>query len=153
MGSALSAVAEAIGAGRVAGLVVLGANPVRCGITEDLLARLELLVVIDVLPNPATAVADYLLPGATWAEKRGSYINGKGRLQRFSMAVPPCGEALPDWQILAWLLHALLPEARYATLEEVFAQMAATLPALAGLSLGRIGDQGTQLEPTLIPAA
>jgi NADH-quinone oxidoreductase subunit G len=44
-------------------------------------------VVIDTLPNDLTARADVLLPGATWAEKAGTFENARGRLQSFRQAI------------------------------------------------------------------
>jgi len=131
--------------GRIKGLLVLGEDLGKCGIGPEMLAKLEALVVIDLLPNDTTEKAGVVLPGASFAEKRGSFVNAKGRLQRFNPAIPPVGEARPDWQILAALLRSLDPAQDYSTLEGVFAGMAQEIPALAGLSLARIGDQGVEL--------
>ena len=101
-------------------------------------------MVIDILPTNATAAAHYGLPGVTFAEKRGTLINAKSRLQRLNAAIPPVGHARPDWEILA----ALLAEwglATSASLEDVFAEMARTLPPLAGLNLSKITDHGVEV--------
>ena len=98
-------------------------------------------MVIDIFPTKATAAAHYVLPGVSFAEKRGTFINGKNRLQRFNAAIPPVGIARPEWQTLT----ALLGE-KYAAIEDVFAEMARTLPALAGLNLSKIGDLGVELK-------
>ena len=50
-------------AGKIRALIVLGENVAKHGIGEELLAKLELLVVIDTLPNKATELAHYVLPG------------------------------------------------------------------------------------------
>ena len=42
---------------------------------------------MDILPNETTHAATVLLPSFGFAEKRGSMINGKGRLQRLNRAV------------------------------------------------------------------
>src|SRR6185503_10971260 len=44
--------------------------------------------------------ADLVLPGATYAEKHGTYVNTEGRVQRAERAVFPPGEAREDWSIL-----------------------------------------------------
>jgi NADH-quinone oxidoreductase subunit G len=133
----LADIIEGIKAGKIKTLIVLGEDAVE----EELLKKLELLVVIDTLPNKTTEVAHYVLPGTTFAEKRGTFINGKNRLQRFNAAIPPVGIARPEWQTLT----ALLGE-NYAAIEDVFADMARTLPALAGLNLSKIGDLGVELK-------
>jgi NADH-quinone oxidoreductase subunit G len=44
--------------------------------------------------------ADLVLPGATYAEKHGTYINTEGRVQRGEKAAFPPGAAREDWAIL-----------------------------------------------------
>jgi NADH-quinone oxidoreductase subunit G len=117
------------------------------GITSELLAKLELLVVIDTLPNNVTELAHYVLPGATFAEKRGTFINAKNRLQRLNAAIPSPGIARPEWQTLAALLNELGVDGSYLTIEDVFADMARKLAPLAGLNLSKIGDLGVELKP------
>jgi NADH-quinone oxidoreductase subunit G len=132
----LPEILEGIKAGKIKSLIVLGED-----LDEELAKKLELLVVIDTLPTKAAEHANYVLPGTTFAEKRGTFINGKNRLQRFNAAIPPVGIARPEWQTLTALLGA-----SYATIEDVFAEMARTLPALAGLNLSKIGDLGVELK-------
>jgi NADH-quinone oxidoreductase subunit G len=145
-GARIPAIAEAIKAGIVKTLVVLGENVAKHGIGEDLLAKLELLVVIDTLPNQTTELAHYVLPGATFAEKRGTLINGKNRLQRLNAAIPSPGIARPEWQTLMALLNELGADGSYLAIEDVFADMARTFPPLAGLNLSKIGDLGVELK-------
>jgi NADH-quinone oxidoreductase subunit G len=44
--------------------------------------------------------SDLVLPGATYAEKHGTYVNTEGRVQRAERAVFAPGEAREDWAIL-----------------------------------------------------
>ena len=44
--------------------------------------------------------ANIILPAAAFGENEGTFINGEGRAQEFSAAVPPPGEARPGWKIL-----------------------------------------------------
>jgi NADH-quinone oxidoreductase subunit G len=146
VGARVPLIAEAIKSGKVKALIVLGENVAKHGIGEELLAKLELLVVIDTLPNKGTELAHFVLPGATFAEKRGTFINAKGRLQRLNAAIPSPGGARPEWQTLAALLNELGANGHYLTIEDAFADMARTLPALAGLNLSKIGDLGVELK-------
>jgi NADH-quinone oxidoreductase subunit G len=146
IGARIAVIAEAIKAGKVKTLLVLGENVVAHGIGPELLGKLDLLVVIDTLPNATTEAAHYLLPGATFAEKRGTFINARGRIQRLNAAIPSPGIARPEWQTLAALLNELDADGSYLTIEDVFADMARTIPALAGLNLSKIGDLGVELK-------
>jgi NADH-quinone oxidoreductase subunit G len=148
MGSRIPAIAEAIQAGKIKALLVHGENISKYGIAEDVLAKLDLLVVIDTLPNKVTELAHYVLPGATFAEKRGTFINAKNRLQRLNTAVQSPGIARPEWQTFAALLNELGADGGYLTIEDVFADMARSLAPLAGLNLSKIGDQGVELKPS-----
>jgi NADH-quinone oxidoreductase subunit G len=148
MGSRIPAIAEAIQAGKIKALLVHGENISKYGIAEDVLAKLDLLVVIDTLPNKATELAHYVLPGATFAEKRGTFINAKNRLQRLNIAIPSPGIARPEWQTFAALLNELGADGGYLTLEDVFADMARTLAPLSGLNLSKITDLGIELKTT-----
>ena len=123
-----------------------------CGIPEQDLRKLESLVVTGILPNKTTAAATVLLPSASWAEKRGSMINIKGRLQRLNKAISSPGKARDDWEILRDLLQAVSGSNGTYTVDELFKQIAAEFPALEGLSLSRIGDLGVDLSEKLPPA-
>jgi predicted molibdopterin-dependent oxidoreductase YjgC len=146
IGARIPEIAEAIKAGTVKALLVFGENVAKHGIGENLLAKLELLVVIDTLPNQTTELAHYVLPGVTFAEKRGTFINAKNRLQRLNAAIPSPGLARPEWQTFAVLLNELGADGSYLAIEDVFADMARTLAPLSGLNLSKIGDLGVELK-------
>jgi NADH-quinone oxidoreductase subunit G len=120
-----------------------------CGISETDLKKLDSLVVTAILPDRTTASATVLLPAASWAEKRGSMINVKGRLQRLNQAISPPGEARDDWEILRDLIQAVDGSNGIYTIDELFKQIAAEFSALEGLSLSRIGDVGVDLSGKL----
>ena len=79
----------------------------RHGLGADLLGKLETLIVSDILPNETTRLAHYLLPGCAHAEKRGTFTNTKGRVQKFMKAVEPPGDARPEWEFLRELAAAI----------------------------------------------
>jgi NADH-quinone oxidoreductase subunit G len=144
-GSRLPEIAAGIASGSITSLLVLGENPLHCGISQSDLSKLSSLVVLDILPNGATEHASVILPGAAAYEKRGSMVNVKGRLQRLNRGLTAPGHARDDWEILADLLRALGAESA-SSIEDLFKQMAASTPALAGLNLGKIGDLGVELK-------
>jgi NADH-quinone oxidoreductase subunit G len=142
-------IASGVSSGTIKSLLVLGEDACDCGIPEEDLRKLESLVVSDILPNQTTAAATVLLPAASWAEKRGSMINIKGRLQRLNQAISSPGKARDDWEILRDLLQAVSGSNGTYTVDELFKQIAAEFPALEGLSLSRIGDLGVDLSEKL----
>jgi NADH-quinone oxidoreductase subunit G len=159
-GAKLPMIADAVKSGRIKALVTLGENPMRLGISAKQLADLSAFIVMDILANDATEHATVVLPSFAFAEKRGSMINGEGRLQRLNRAVRGPGQARDDWEILRDLIQACSgPNSTYS-IEDVFRQLAETVPQLSGLSLTKIGDLGIQvmqaresLPPPVDPAA
>jgi NADH-quinone oxidoreductase subunit G len=145
MGANLIKIAEGIQAGRIKTLIVFGEDVTKSGIGVDLLGKLETLIVSDILPNATTQVAHYLLPGCAHAEKRGTFTNTKGRVQKFMKALEPPGEARPEWEFLHELLFNTTGQNGYASIEGLFNQMAADVPAFNGLAWAKIGDTGVSI--------
>ncbi|HEX8313133.1 MAG TPA: molybdopterin-dependent oxidoreductase [Chthoniobacteraceae bacterium] len=156
-GSRLSRIVEGIRSGTTKALICLGEDATKAGLTEEDLAKLDVLIVTDILPNKTTHHATVLLPASGWAEKRGSMINFKGRLQRLNRAIDAPGDAHDDWEILRDLIQAVSGSNGLYAIEDVFKAMAAEVPEFAGLSLSKIGDLGVQLlnvaTPEAVPAA
>jgi NADH-quinone oxidoreductase subunit G len=141
-GIKLPLIAESIRVGRVKTLMVLGEDVTKHGVGADLLDKLETLIVSDVLPNETTKRAHHLLPGCAPAEKRGTFTNAKGRVQRFLQAIEPPGDARPEWEFLHDLVCQVTGLSGPATFEAVFAQMAGEVPAFKGLTWAALGDTG-----------
>ncbi len=123
-------------------LIVFGEDVTRHGIGENLLAKLGTLIVSDILPNKTTALAHFLLPGCAHAEKRGSFVNGKGRLQRFMQNIHPKGNARPEWEFLRDLVHGPASHNGAGSIEAVFNEMAREVPAFSGVTWAALGDLG-----------
>jgi NADH-quinone oxidoreductase subunit G len=144
-GAKLPVIADALKSGHVKALITLGENPMRLGISAEQLQKLSAFIAMDILSNAATEHATVVLPSLAFAEKRGSMINGDGRLQRLNRAVRAPGQARDDWEILRDLIQACSGPNSIYSIEDVFRQMAEAVPQLAGLSLSRIGDRGIQI--------
>jgi NADH-quinone oxidoreductase subunit G len=144
-GANLFRIAAGVKSGEIRALVALGENPTAFGMSTEQLANLATFVVMDILSNGATEHATVILPASGFAEKRGSMINGEGRLQRLNRAVRPPGNARDDWEILRDLLQALGGSNGLYTVDDVFRQMSAEIPQFNGLTLSKIGDLGLQV--------
>jgi len=115
------------------------------GIDAALLRSLDLLIVSDILPNETTKLAHYVLPGAAHAEKRGTFTNVKGRVQRFIKAIEAPGNSRPEWEFLHELVFHVTGQNGFTSIEGLFNQMAAEIPAFKGLTWAGIGDQGASV--------
>ncbi len=115
---------------------------------EDL-SKLDFFVHSALLANPSAAHADLVLPGAAFAEKRGSMINLSGRLQRLNRAIEPPINARDDWEMLRDLISAVTGEkSALHSIEDVFKKLASTISAFDGLTLSKIGAQGVVIQET-----
>jgi NADH-quinone oxidoreductase subunit G len=79
--------------------------------------------------------ADVILPGASYAEKPGTYVNLEGRVQRGDKASFPPGDAREDWTILRALSERLGKTLPFDSYDQLRAAMFADTPALANEGL------------------
>jgi anaerobic selenocysteine-containing dehydrogenase len=126
----VSALREAVAAGRVSALFVFDPGPDgSLGPTDWIVAARErgtlpLLVVQGVLLSGLARAADFVLPGASFVEKEASYANEQGRLQGTAQALPLPGDAMEDWQILVNLGIAFGVPLDYTTAAHIRADIA-----------------------------
>ncbi|CAB3835727.1 Periplasmic nitrate reductase [Achromobacter insuavis] len=147
---------QRMAAGEVKACWIICTNPVasvanRANVVAGLRAA-ELVIAQDAyLDTETNRYADILLPGALWAEADGVMINSERTLTLMPRAVPPPGDALPDWRIIAGVAcemgygHAF----QYASAEEVFEEIAgfsnpATGYDLRGASHARLRETPLQ---------
>ncbi|OOZ41729.1 NADH-quinone oxidoreductase subunit G [Solemya pervernicosa gill symbiont] len=103
------------------------------------------------------AVADVLLPIASFAETSGTYVNAEGRWQSFEGVTAPAGEARPGWKVLRVLgnligvegfefisssevCEQLGGEVNGVTADNALTQPVAADAAFAGSGLVRVGE-------------
>jgi len=142
-GSLLGLISSGLKNRTVKALVVLGEDATR--VMGEEIANAQLIIAANILPNGTTKLAQIVFPASGFAEKRGSMINKNGRLQRLNRAIQAPGAARDDWEIIRDLIQGLSGANGIYMIEDVFKQMALAIPALAGLSLSKIGDLGVQL--------
>ena len=152
-GARLREIVEGVTSGQIKALVALGENPLRIGLSVGQIASLPALVIMNLLADESTHAATAVLPSLGFAEKRGSMINAKGRLQRLNRAVRGPGQARDDWEILRDLIQVYSADKGerpsradgIQSIEDVFRKMSEAVPQFSGLSLSKIGDLGQQL--------
>ena len=146
LGANLGKIADGIRSGGIRTLIVFGEDVTKHGIGADLLAKLDTLIVSDILPNATTAAAHFVLPGCAHVEKRGTFVNVKGRVQKFMKAVEAPGDARPEWEFLHELVHNVTGQNGFSTIEGLFNQMAREVPGFAGLEWAKLGDTGVTVQ-------
>lgn len=148
--ASLATIRDGVANGRIKALVVFNENLLaEAGFEAAQLQKLELLISNHILANGTAQESHFVLPGAGFAEKRGSMVNITGRLQRLNQAIEPPEGARDDWEILRDLIKALNSDsADRFLLEEVFREIAAEVEAFQNLTLSKIGDLGTPITET-----
>lgn len=132
--------------GRVQALYLAAGYPPRPGgwVSEpqaQMLQHVPLIVCHDLLPSPISNFAHYVLPGAAWAEKDGTFVNHAGLAQAIHWGVTPTGEVRTDGQVFLDLLERRgLMHA--PTLRK---EIAAEVPYFAALAEGDLGEYGIPL--------
>ncbi|MDO8893259.1 MAG: molybdopterin-dependent oxidoreductase [Sulfurimicrobium sp.] len=121
---------EAVKRGEIKALWIACTNPAQSlpnqALVHEALQKAECVVLQEAFADTETAhYADVLLPASTWGETEGTVTNSERCISRVHAAVPPPGEARPDWAIVRDFARRLLPEkgARlfpYADAEAVF---------------------------------
>lgn len=80
--------------------------------------------------DQGAAMADAILPGATYTEKQGTYVNTEGRTQQTLAAVTPPGMARVDWKILRALSEIIGVSLPYDDLNGVRQRLTEVAPHL-----------------------
>jgi NADH-quinone oxidoreductase subunit G len=98
------------------------------------------VIVQELFLTETAKLAEVVLPAQAFTERDGSFTSGERRVQRFYPATPPLGETKADYAITALVAAAagLEVEGRSAAL--VMEKIAATLPAFAGISYGKLAE-------------
>lgn len=146
--------------GQIKACWIMCTNPVASvGNRRTVIAGLEaaeLVVTQDAYAETETnAYADVVLPAATWSETDGIMINSERDLTLVSAAVPPPGQALPDWQLIARVAAEMgyADAFDYASAEEVFAELRRFANPQTGYDLRGVTYDRLRQGPVQWPAA
>jgi len=134
--------------GKIKGLYIMGENPMvsdpDLNHVEEAIRNLEFLVVQDIFLTETARMADVVLPAVSFAEKEGTFTNTERRVQRVRKAVEPVGQSRADWEILADLATRMGSPMSYDSAEDVFEEIRSLTPSYAGITYGRIDEEGLQ---------
>ena len=118
-------------------LFLLGADEM------DFSKKTAFTVYIGSHGDNAAHVADVILPGATYTEKSGTWVNTEGRVQMGNRAGFAPGDAREDWAILRALSDVLGKKLPFDSLLQLRAKLYEAHPHFAGIdeiAAGNIAD-------------
>ena len=132
----------------VKALWIMGENPVvsdpDANNVVKALESLELLIVQDIFLTPTARLAHLVLPGVSFAEKDGTFVNTERRVSRVRKAIDPVGDSRQDWQIIMDISNRVGFEMNYDSPEAIFKEIAELTPSFAGITYERLEGQGIQ---------
>jgi predicted molibdopterin-dependent oxidoreductase YjgC len=125
-------------------LFIMGENPIisdpDIAHAEAWFRGVEFLAVQDLFLTETARYADVVLPGASFAEKTGTFANTERRIQLAHQAIHPPGEARADWEIIVELSNRLGLPTRFASPEDVMEEIRRVAPSWAGVTYQRLED-------------
>ncbi len=147
-GLSVTEMIEAAGTGELKAMYIMGENPMLsdpdAAHVKSGLENLDFLVVQDIFLTETAALADVVLPGATFAEKNGTFTNTERRVQRVHKAVEPPGEARPDWRIVRDVANAMGADWQYQSPKDVMNEVRQLVPQYGGIRYARLEKGGIQ---------
>jgi NADH-quinone oxidoreductase subunit G len=105
------------------------------------LAKVETVIVQDILPSAASQRAMFVLPAGSFAERDGTFVNHAGLAQEIHRSIRSPGEAKPDGRIL-WDLAGRRGLFNPAALRK---EMSEAMSAFTPLAIGELGEYGVLL--------
>jgi formate dehydrogenase alpha subunit len=147
-GLAATEMTGAMIAGELKGMYVFGENPAMSDPNSShsvkAFKNLEFLVVQDIFMTETAMLADVVLPGASFAEKNGTFTCSERRVQRVRKAVNSPGEAKTDLVIIDQVFKRITGEGDLDKSPEpskIFAEAAGLWPAMGGMDYSRLNSQ------------
>ncbi|MET9200063.1 bifunctional nitrate reductase/sulfite reductase flavoprotein subunit alpha [Gordonia sp. NPDC003585] len=118
------------------------------------LERAELVITQDTFAETETnAYADVVLPATLWTESTGVMVNSERNLTLFEPAVPPPGQAIPDWQIIARIASEMgyADAFDYSSAEEIFEEIKQFANPRTGYDIRGVTYDGLRRTPMQWP--
>ncbi|HXE84373.1 MAG TPA: molybdopterin-dependent oxidoreductase, partial [Gemmatimonadales bacterium] len=132
----------------VRGMYIMGENPIisdpDIAHAEAWFRQVEFLAVQDLFLTETARYADVVLPGSSFAEKTGTFVNTERRIQLSHQAIDCPGEARGDLDILIELSNRLGLKTSFRNSEDVMREIASVTPSWAGVTYDRLEGAGLQ---------
>ncbi len=144
-GLSLTDMLPAVDAGRIRGMYIVGEDRVIAGPevnkTRKTLSKLDFLVVQDIFSSQTTEIADVVLPGASFAEKDGTYTNTERHVQLLKRAIMPQGDSRLDWWIISQVSSKMGYPMNYTGASDIMRETAQLTPIYGGITYERLKDK------------
>lgn len=155
-GLTLSEMFDAACTGKIKAMYIIGENPMLSDPNlehiEKALRSLEFLVVQDIFPTETTALAHVVLPGASFAEKDGTFTNTERRVQRVRKAIEPVSGCRPDWLVTCQIAQKMgAPGFDYKSPHDIMNEVNRLAPSFGGISYERLEECGSLQWPCPTP--
>ena len=105
---------------------------------QDALSKLDFFVVQEIFFTETCRFADVILPASPSLEKEGTFTSTERRIQRLYQVLEPLGESRPDWRIIQYIANRLGAQWKYEHPSEIYDEIAALTPLMAGVTYERL---------------
>ncbi len=133
-------------AGRYKGLYVQGEDIAQSDPNthhvEAALRAMECVIVQDLFLNETAMFAHVFLPGTSFLEKDGTFINAERRINRVRPAMQPA-TGLEEWRVTALLAQAMGYPMQYNDASEIMDEIARLTPTFAKVSFALLDERGS----------
>ena len=106
------------------------------------LAAMECVVVQDLFLNETANYAHVFLPGSTFLEKNGTFINAERRIQLVRKVMAP-KNGYEDWEITCLISEAMGYPMHYDHPSQIMDEIAHLTPTFAGVSFDKLDKLGS----------
>jgi formate dehydrogenase major subunit len=106
------------------------------------LAAMECVVIQDLFLNETANYAHIFLPGSTFLEKDGTFVNAERRINRVRQVMAP-RNGYADWEVTQLIANAMGMGWTYTHPSQVMDEIAATTPSFAGVSYAKLDALGS----------
>ncbi|HEX2944190.1 MAG TPA: formate dehydrogenase subunit alpha [Rhodopila sp.] len=107
------------------------------------LAAMDCVVVHDLFLNETANYAHVFLPGATFLEKDGTFINAERRINLVRKVMEP-RNGMADWEVTQAISNAMGYRMNYSHPSEIMAEIARTTPTFAGVTYEKLAKASIQ---------
>jgi formate dehydrogenase major subunit len=111
-------------------------------ITEGL-AAMEFVVVHDLFLNETANYAHVFLPGSTFLEKDGTFINAERRINLVRKVMAPRA-GMADWEATQAIARAMGLDWKYTHPSQIMDEIARTTPTFAGVTYEKLAQGSVQ---------